>query len=179
MHNLENSFDKIQKLSKQPDTRIYGTGLWGICHDLAEANYPSAKEFFIKELDDPRWDWRRVSVSLLGFHYKLEPQIIEKIRELTIRDPDSGVRIASASVLGLQGKFPEETLIRSLTSDSNKRVREAAFSSLLELSGVPYKTKLKENRRVKNGEIEPSLDQIRRILTDENLSSTIKLLDEK
>ena len=113
--DLDKSFERLCELSAQRDTKVYGTGLWKLCHRLAKVSYQPAKEFFIKELDDPRWDWRRVSVELLGFHYKLEPQVVDKFGDLLNYDPDSGVRIAAAYSLGKHTHFPEKTLVNALT----------------------------------------------------------------
>ena len=71
MDDFENIFKIVIESAAQPNTSIYGTGLWELCHDLADAQFLPAKQFFIEELDDPRFDWREVSVSLLGFRYKL------------------------------------------------------------------------------------------------------------
>lgn len=176
--NLEEALDKLIAFASQEKAKVYGTGFWKICHHLAKEKYEPAKHFFISRLDDSRWDWRRVSVELLGFHYELETQVVDKIRSMLTTDPDSGVRIAAAYTLGKQSRLPESALIHALKTDANHLVREAAFSSLLELAGVSFKTKSKELRRVNAGEISPDLDQLRRILLDENLHTGINLLSE-
>jgi len=175
---LDNLFEEIKACSLQAENKVYGTGLWKLLHKLAEAKYQPAKEFFIQGLDDPRWDWRRESISLLGFHYQLEPPVVEKIRRLVIHDPDSGARIAAASVLGSQGEFPEDTLVKALILDPDKLVKKMAFSSLLELAGIPYKIKSNELAKVDAGKINPNLEQIRRILSDLNHSSALEALNK-
>ena len=176
--NLEETFDKLIAFASQKKARVYGTGFWKICHHLAKEKYEPAKNFFISGLDDSRWDWRRVSVELLGFHYKIETQVVDKIRSMLITDPDSGVRIAAAYTLGKHSRLPESALIHALKADSNNLVKEAAFSSLLELAGVSFQTKSKELRRINAGEIAPDLGQLKRILSDENLHAVINLLSE-
>ena len=178
--DLHISLEEIKELSAQPDTKVLGSGLWRKCHRLADAKYPPAKDFFVEKLDDKRWDWRRVSVSLLGFHYdELEPEIVEKIRDLLINDSDSGVRIAAAYVLGHRSKLPEKTLIHALVFDLDKDVKISAFNALLSLAGVPYRSEVKVMERIRRGEIIPGLDQLKHILEDENLYSSINLVDEK
>jgi hypothetical protein len=176
--DMQSILDKLIIASTQPDVKLYGSGLWKLCHQLAEAKFLPALDFFILSLENPRWDWREVSVSLLGFHYDLDPQVINKIRHLLIQDPESGVRIAAASVLGKQGIYPEKTLIDALKSDPNEFVKRAAFSSLLELAGVPYKSKVKALKKVQIGEITPNLEQVRQILSEENLLSSRELLEK-
>jgi hypothetical protein len=173
---LQEMFEKLLHLSSQPDAKVYGTGLWEVCHSLADAGYPPAKDFFVERLENSRWDWRRASVSLLGFHYKLEADILNKVRYLLIHDPDSGVRIAAASVLGVQSKLPEKSLTEALEHDSNEFVKKAAFSALLELAGVPYKVQRSELKKVQSGEVKPTLGQVIRILVDEDLFSSLSLL---
>jgi hypothetical protein len=174
--NLEEIFGKLIAFASQEDARVYGTGFWKIGHRLAKEKYEPAKHFFVSRLDDSRRDWRRVSVELLGFHYQLETQVVDKIRSMLATDPDSGVRIAAAYTLGKQSRFPESALMHALKIDSNHLVREAAFSSLLELAGVSYKTKAKELGSINAGEITPDLDQLKRILSNENLHALINLL---
>lgn len=176
-NELDKSFEELQTLSLKTDTRVYGTGLWKMCHRLAEAGYQPAKKFFIKELDDPRWDWRRVSVELLGYHYKLGPDVVDKFRNLLSNDPDSGVRIAAAYSLGKHSQFPEKALTEALTSSSDEILKEAAFSALLEQAGIPYTTKLRELDRIRSNEIEPSMDHVKRIISEENLTEILSLLE--
>jgi hypothetical protein len=176
--NLKNQFEELKTISLQKEASIYGSGLWESWHDLADAKYGPAKEFFIERLEDTRWDWRRASISLLGFHYDLEDRIVEKIRSLLMHDTDSGVRISAASVLGSQGQYPERTIVYALEHDESDLVRESAFDALLQLAGVPFRTVRIEVERIKAKEIVPSLDQVRRVLREQNLLSQASLLDE-
>ncbi len=177
--NLKSRFEELKAKSLQEDAEIYGSdGLWGPWHDLADAQYEPAKQFFIERLQDSRWDWRTQCLSLLGFHYKLENQVIEKIRYLLEHDDDSGVRIAAASVLGRQGQFPEKTLIDALLHDTDILVKESAFSSLLELAAVPYSVRRKELKKIKSKELQPSLDRVKQILSAENLLNRLVELNK-
>ena len=181
MNNIDKlklRFQELRARSLQENAKIYGTGLWESWHELADAQYEPAKEFFIERLDDARSAWRTESISLLGFHYKLDDQVLEKIRALLLHDTDSGVRIVAASVLGSQGRYPEKALLHALDHDSNNLVREFAFSALLELATVPYLVKRKELRRVKSEETSASLEQVKRVLLEQNLFSQAALLDE-
>jgi hypothetical protein len=175
---LASSLDILIEQSSHPNTKVYGTGLWRLCHQLAAEGYQPAKDFFIRKLDDSRWDWRKVSVQLLGFHFQLDEKTIEKIRKILLSDLDSGVRIAAAGNLGKQSKFPDQTLIHALKFDPNELVREAAFSAILELSGITYKKKMRELAKVRSREINPNLDQLKRILVEENLKTKIDMLEE-
>ena len=179
---LRAQFEELKERSLEPDARIYGTfhsgGLWKSWHALAEARYEPAKEFLVERLEDPRWDWRRVSISLLGFHYKLEHHVLEKIRNLLRHDTDSGVRISAASVLGSQGQFPEKTLIHAVGHDPDDLVRASAFSALLALAHVPYRVRMKESKSVRAKQIQPSLDEVKRVFREQDMSASISLLNE-
>src|SRR4030066_1801611 len=97
---LENTLNFIKKWKTQPFPADYYDDIWRKSHDLAEAQYQPAKEVFIEGLDDPDWLWRHDCVTFLGFHYPLENEVVEKIRDLLLNDPSSDVRIAAASALG-------------------------------------------------------------------------------
>jgi HEAT repeat protein len=177
LKSMNEKLELLRESVKDPDTRVFGSGLWIICHNLADAGCLPAKAIFIDMLDDPRWDWRRTCVSLLGFHYKLEQKTLNKIRELLLNDPDSGVRIVSAYTLGNQAKLPEKTLISAMENDQNELVREAAFSALLNLANVPYKTRRKKIKQNRDRDVPPSLTQIKSILKEENKLSELELFE--
>jgi hypothetical protein len=176
---LKGEFEELTARSLQSDARIYGSDLWSSWHALADGQDPSAKEFLVERLSDARIAWREVGVSLLGFHYKLDDQILNKIRELLLHDSDSGVRISAASVLGSQGKFPEETLITALDSDPGEDVRRCAFDAHLDLAEIPWMDRRREELRIKSNEIIPDLNQIKRVLLEHNKEAEIALLAEK
>jgi len=177
-NEIHANFSNVVALAKEEDSRVYGTGLWRVCHRLAAARYPPAKEFFIKELDDPRWDWREVSISLLGFYFELETEVLNKIRKMAINDVDDGVKLAAIAIIGSRGKLPEPVLLHSLRKGSNQLIKEAAFSAILELCKLPYKIKINEIQKLRNGKMTPDLELIRNILIRENLNSCLELLGE-
>jgi len=178
--NISNdSFQELKAISLKEDTQIYASGVWEEWHELADAESQPAKEFFIERLQDIRSDWREVSISLLGFHYSLEQDVLNQIRDLLISDPDSGVRIAAAAVLGHQSKLPEKSLVQALIHDSKPLVRKTAFSALLELADVPYMIRMNELEKIDSGEIHPTLDQVKRILVDcQKTANVINMMKE-
>ncbi len=179
MHNndeYQELLEKIKAYASHPESAIYGSEYYWLYHQLAEDRYIPARDFLIKELDDPRWDWRRESIRLLGFHFKLEEEILNKIRSFAINDPDDGVRITAVSVIGNQGKMPEPALIKAIQLDSNRFVREAAFDAILDLCGVSYKINFQEVTKVKEGLIQPTLEEVKKILLRENLSNCLEFL---
>lgn len=171
---LHNLLEEVEAIADDPEGKFYGAGLWQKCHKLAEAHYLPAMDFFIRELDDPRWNWRRESVSLLGFHYKLDQKAINKIQDLLLNDPDSGVRIACASVLGNQSKLPDKALVEALVHDANALVKESAFAAILDLAGVPYKIREDDLQKLRAGDLLPTVEQIKEILIKENISTDDK-----
>ncbi|GAP16104.1 protein containg HEAT repeats [Longilinea arvoryzae] len=168
---LHNLLEEVVAIANDPGGKFYGAGLWKKCHKLVEAHYLPAKDFFIQELDDPRWNWRRESVSLLGYHYKLDQKVINKIQGLLLHDPDSGVRIACASVLGNQSKLPDIALLEALEHDANALVKESAFTAILDLAGVPFKIREYYLQKLRVGDLSPTVDQIKEILVIENINT--------
>lgn len=177
--NISNdAFQELKAISLKEDT-LFASGVWEEWHKLADAESQPAKEFLIERLQDIRSDWREVSISLLGFHYSLEQVVLNQIRDLLISDPDSGVRIAAASVLGHQSKLPEKSLVQALIHDSDPLVRKTAFSALLKLAGVPHMIRINEVEKVYSGEIYPTLDQVKRILVEcQKTANVINMMKE-
>jgi hypothetical protein len=169
---LLDSFKKLKLVSMQRDAQIHGSGLWEKWHKFADANYEPARKFFIELLRDPRPHWRAESISFLGFHYDLDEEILNKIRSLLISDTDTAVRIAAASVLGEKSIFPDKALLYALSHDANLLVRETAFSSILDLAGIPYKIRVQKMEQVEAGDLNPDIENIKHILTENKISFT-------
>ena len=158
---------KIKAWIAIPDIRreIY-VDLYEKSHLLADAQYPPAKSFFVEGLSDNRWWWRQHCISFLAFHYPLEDDIVDKIRDLLLNDPDDNVRMTAASGLGARSYLPDKGLLTAIQADPDDLVREASFTSILHLADVPYHIIFKERKRVESGEIETGIDEIMRILKD-------------
>lgn len=138
---------------------------WSKMHLLAEAQYLPAFTFFLSCLDDSRADWREDCLTCLGFHYAFptDSEAIRKIRQLLLNDRDDFVRIAAAAVLGSRSQPFDPALIDALQLDDDEDVRYTAFAALLKLSGVPALIVRQEVERAKNGIIQASLEELKRI----------------
>lgn len=147
--------------------------IWAICHDLAEAQYPPALNFFIEGLNDTAWDWRQRCLQMIGFHYDIPPnsEVIGKVRKMLESDPDGNVRMTAANVLGAISVLPDLSLVSALNSDSDWFVRRSAYLALLQLAGVEYEVYLREDERFnyESEEIEPTLKDVKRILKEEGI----------
>jgi len=140
-------------------------------HDLADAQYQPAFEFLTGCLDHPDSTWRLASLRDIGFHYVTSPDslFVEKARELLCDDPNSDVRRAAALILGIRSQWKDTALVTALTSDPERFVRASAFASLLELAGVPRRRAWKSWEQVKRGEIQPTWEEVRRIVVQEGI----------
>lgn len=158
---------EVIRLASDPISRNTEKDLWMKMHSLAEARYQPAMEFFLAGLDDNNWRLRETSLSLLGFHYEFshDGEIIGKIREMLLNDPEANVRITAASILGLRSKWPEDTLIKSFSVDDNIFVKEASFLSILELIGVPKSEVMKESKKLSDKEYQPSMIELERVIS--------------
>lgn len=142
---------------------------WKMAHSLAEDHYLPAMDFFIAGLNDSDWVWRQDCVQFLGFHYQLDREMVKKIRETLITDPSEEVRMSAASVLGRRSNLPDQALYHALESDPSHFVREAAFESVLGLIGIQYNAINREIKRLKAGDIQPTLDYVKQIARSENI----------
>lgn len=140
-------------------------------HRLAEAGYEPALPFFVSCLTDRDPDWRLQGLQDLGWHYKLPTgsPILEQIRSMLETDPDADVRIAAASILGFQADqaqvWPDWALLAALREDPVYEVRIAAFQSLLLTANIRGVDLRDLDRRVKRGEIQPTWEEVERIVT--------------
>lgn len=176
--NLDKLYEKAKEAFHDKSISIYKKGVWKICHELAEARHPLAKSLFVEGLDDPRWSWRRESVRLLGLHYKeIDDLCLEKIQQLGLKDNDSGVRLAAMHVLGKHSTFEDKTFVQALFYEQNLLVKKAAFYSLLALSPLSSDKKAYEKKRIRTGEMEPAIDNLKSILSESNLFVLINKLE--
>lgn len=137
-------------------------------HQLAESKSLPAKEFFISCLSDADSDWRLAGLRNLGFHYSFDPvsEICTQIRTLLLEDTDDDVRSCAALVLGNRSQRLDPALLKALQSDPSEYVRGSAFEALIGLVGVPFVVTLGIGQRVTDGEIEPTLEEVKRIAAE-------------
>ena len=109
---LQNILDELVRLAQDTASRDL-TEFYNKMHTLAEAGYTPAIDLFVAGLDDEDTYWRKYCLTSVGFHYKFPPdsELTGKIRDLLLTDPDSGVRIAAACVLGVRSKWPDIVLV--------------------------------------------------------------------
>ncbi|GAA5514827.1 hypothetical protein Dcar01_03588 [Deinococcus carri] len=88
-------------------------------------------------LQHPEWFVRQEALELIGFHYDLsdDPALLNQVRVMLLLDPggDGAVRLAAASVLGVQSCAWDASLICAMTDDPDEDVRQVAFRALLHL----------------------------------------------
>lgn len=141
-------------------------------HELAEAQYVPALDFFLTFLNDPDWDWRLEGLQLAGFHYEFAPnsQITEKIRHLLATDANEYVRLTAAAVLGVCSKWPDAALITALQFDPDEEVRYAAFEALLGLAGLLPLDVRREVEQAKQKQAQSLLERLKEITREVGIS---------
>jgi hypothetical protein len=167
---MQTVLDEVIALHTNPASRstpIYMEKM----HPLAEAQYVAAKPFFIACLNDKRADWRYDCLNALGFHYDLssDESVKAKLRDLLLHDEDDLIRSAAARILGLNSTWLDEALFTALESENDRSAKIAVFAALLKHGGLPGSMYLKTYAKLKNGEIEPSLSELKRLLHSLNL----------
>ena len=169
-------FEKLKEIRRQPETQIKYADIWSIAHELAEAQYTPAIDYFAAGLDDHNWNWREDCIAFLGFHYpNLDEGIVKKFREMLLHDPESSVRLRAAGALGAHSKLPDQALMIALETDKNRFVREAAFVSILILAGLKGYKARKHGKNVESGAIQPNIETIQQILIEEGIDITLGL----
>ncbi len=152
--------------------------MWSEMHDLAEAGYEPAVEFFQSFLDDPNWDWRLEGVRLLGFHYLFaaESDIIGKFRQLLLTDPNDFVRSSAAMALGSQlerlrpgPEWPDRALLQAMREDPDKQIRLVAFEKLLSTAGLLFPVVRAEREHVEKTGRRPTIADVKRILREHQI----------
>lgn len=162
--------EEIMELYSDPD--VTNPPYMDKMHPLAEAQYMPAKHFFAECLDDPRKWWRHDCLTALGFHYDFsaDEDVKQKLRDLLLYDEDDLIRNAAALALGRYTIWPERPLLIALQIDPDHDVRISAFCSLYRLAGLPRKQHLKTRKRLIDGEIEPTLEQLKAMLREHNIA---------
>lgn len=138
-------------------------------HALAEAQDEKAKGFFVEVMQNAGDNnWRLEMLRDVGFHYDLshDPAIVAQIREMLLSDPDDGVRIAAAIILGTQSLWPDQILYRAMLSDVNEIARYSAFEALLKLSGMSYKEYTHAYAQAKAGKISITPESLKALVGD-------------
>lgn len=151
------------------DRSIYEGKLSRRLHALAEAHNEKAKTFFAEVMQSANdGTWRLETLRDIGFHYDLsdDPAIVTKIREMLLSDPDEDVRMAAASILGIQSSWPDEALYRAMLNDVEEFVRFSAFESLLTLSGMSHKESWRVYGQLKDGKIPVTTESLKALVGD-------------
>lgn len=176
--DLARVLEELKRIAGKPESKVFGSGLYWKLHALAKIHYLPARDFFIENLDSLKWDWRKASVTLLGFHYQLDRKTLDKIRSLLLIDPESGVRIAAAYTLGNQSQLPDKSLYQALIHDKNPLVRESTYFALLKLSGLSRDKRSREEKDVHTGKVSPNVENLKKVLEKEKLFDSLLLIEE-
>jgi hypothetical protein len=168
MNDLNDKLKKLKNIRLQSG-RKYNSEVWSLGHDLAEAGYIPAAAYFLEGLNDPSWSWRQDCIRFLGFHYKLDQGVLNKIGDLALADPSSHVRMTAVTVLGNYSSLPEKTLTKVLVSDKSNSVRKVAFKAVLKMFGVSKEVITRELKMLKTQDKQPTLEIIEEILEKEGI----------
>jgi HEAT repeat protein len=171
MSNLHKKLERLKELRQRSD-QVYGSEVWRLGHDLAEAKFLPAKAYFLEGLFESNWAWRDSCISFLGYHYILDEDDLDRIRDVALTDPYYYVRRAAVYVLGDLSSLPEKALIKALLSDQENAVRKDAFVAILKLFKVSKKAIHREQRRIDSGEIQPTLEYIKQVLERQGIPYT-------
>lgn len=141
-------------------------------HQLAEAQYAPVLPLLEQLLDHDEWDIRLEAVRLVGFHYEtLDHQIVQKLQSMLLTDPEPMVRLTLATVLGMHVSWPNESLCRALTRDSDSDVRLASFEAMLYLHAVPRSKVISLVDTLKSNIHLLNIQDLQRLLNESGIAS--------
>ena len=165
---LDEKLSRLKEIRKQ--TLDFDDSYKDDAHDLAEANYLPALDFFLDELDNPSEFWRWDCLSFIK-HYddQLDEKFINKFRNLVIFDPSDYVRDSAIGCLSKYLNKPDLTLLFALYKDPLLDNRRSAFWVLLRVCNVPYKILDEALERVKKRKIPLSIEGLKTILDENNI----------
>jgi HEAT repeat protein len=97
MYNLEKKLAKLKHLSQ--NGQVSEHEFYQLAHPLAEKRYQPLRKFLVNLLESPNEVLRLNAVHLLSTHWPEKQDIGKKLIELLTTDPNSDVRMLSASAL--------------------------------------------------------------------------------
>lgn len=110
-----------------------------IIHDLAEAGFLEAKDYFIRGLDSEDPDLRWACISALVTHWRDDsPRIVTKLTRLAEADPDEQVRRIAMDSLGILKVAAALPLLKRVVQRREKEtefVVVGAYAAILRILG--------------------------------------------
>jgi len=135
-------FQELKELDEKYPEKEYPETLhprkYEIIHDLAEAHFYEAKEYFTRGLDSSDADYRWECISALVTHWgAAEPQIVSKLRDMAENDPDEQVRLIALDSLGnlrIQSSLSQLRVV-ALDDGEPPDIRRTAYRAILKILG--------------------------------------------
>jgi|GEM_PF-5445040 len=109
-----------------------------IIHDLAEARFFEAKEYFIQGLDSADADYRWECISALVTHWEIdEPLVVSKLVDKAKNDPDEQVRLIAIDSLGNLQISNVLSLLKQIALDEEEAtdIRKTAYRAIIKILG--------------------------------------------
>lgn len=169
--NKDELITELMNLEKAKKLIISEMELWNKCHLLAEMENAQAKEIFIRMLDSKIEKWRNVSLKMLGFHYRLDNEIIAKVQKMLINDISAQIRSTCVYVIASQSKNLDNILFTVLRTDKSRFVRESAFYMILDKFGVSYIDQKRVKERIKRQKLRITERLLRKVLFEFNITN--------
>jgi len=138
-------FKRLQELDEQND---FGTAeeRYNIIHDLAEAHFYEATDYFIKGLENSDPDYRWYCISALATHWQVKsPDFIQKLLFLAEHDDDIVVRDIAIDSLGYLSVKEGVSVLRQIIINTQEPLDIRQSASYAFLRTINY---INENRGV-------------------------------
>jgi hypothetical protein len=109
-----------------------------IIHDLTEAHFYEAKEYFIRGLDSADADYRYECISALATHWGLtDSHIVSKLIDKAKYDPDEQVRLIALDSRGNLRIQSSLSLLKGIALDDEEPsgIQRIAYRAIVKISG--------------------------------------------
>jgi HEAT repeat protein len=133
-------FAELQKLDSAGNPQTLRIR-YEIIHDLAEAGFREAKDYFLEGLENPDADYRWACISALVTHWQeREPELILKLEAIAESDPDEQVRWIALDSLGILRVEEALPLLKKIVLErggESDYIVSGAYGSILRIMGHP------------------------------------------
>jgi HEAT repeat protein len=131
-------FEELVRLDNS-ESKGFDNRKYELIHDIAEAHYFQAKDYFLLGLDNPDPDYRWACISALATLWRItDAEFTKKIMGLAETDPDLTVRDIAIDSLGrLKIKEAFQILMKIAKNEAEMiELREKAAISVLRIRNI-------------------------------------------
>jgi hypothetical protein len=173
---MSDKLSQLRKLHDELQSGRFQGNRYELLHLFGNAGFIEARPTMESFLDDPDPQLRYIALNVLVLHWGI-PEYHETSLRMARADPDADVRRLAASCVGTLYKATRSPdalrLLLDVISneDENGYVRDAAYSAILDILGVPRADLPSADRLIWPADIDWSRVRAAQAIVDESYSS--------